>query len=759
MGGREAGQYKGIIGAIGLFMVFVAGVFGLNFYMAERLTTDGGGVTLAGEQSMLAERLMKNLMMLEGRLVAGDPVEDAQLALRRAAGSFDSILSAMQGGGNATGPAGNSVFLKPISTFTGQGLLQDASRSWEIFKEALDPVLAFDGVVYAERSSEFYTPAGAEFTGLVESAVKVGSAQIEPIITAMRRLVRHLEAEAANRVAQLRLIQGGAVAVALALFVFIAVYFGRKISREERAASQARQETDNILKTVSEGLFLLDKNMNIGSTHSQAMERIFRKKSFADSKFERMLRDIVPEKTLKTALDFVGLLWTDRVNARLVKNLNPLSEVEVHFDDGSGGFETQYLQFDFNRVKQDGKLLHILVTVTDVTQRVLLARELEESQTQSKEQLDLLLSILHVEPSQLLAFLEDTDTSMKMVNTILKEPARDEAAFRSKLDGIFRQIHSMKGEAAALGLGTVEHNAHEFEELLNDMRGRDRLNGNDFLPLAVRLDHLFNHLDQVRDLVSRLAELRMAIQNTPVEAARPPHVAAVPDFRPAGDNPGQTANLGTAGEVAEAGRSVSMSLGTSQSMVSGGLVGALENLVERIAGETGKKVQLQCKGLGDSEIPSVYRKAVKEMAVQFVRNAVIHGIEEPAARQSSGKPDAGRLCIAFNPDPNGGHEMVIEDDGAGLDATEIRSKAVARGLIGQEEADAMDNGRAFSLIFRAGFSTVDEANKDAGRGVGLDLVRHRVRELGGRLRLSSAKGRRTEFRVTLPAADSQADVA
>jgi signal transduction histidine kinase len=740
-------------------MVFVAGVFGLNFYMAERLTTDGGGVTLAGEQSMLAERLMKHLMMLEGRLVAGDPVEEAQLSLRRSAGSFDSILSAMQGGGNATGASGNSVYLKPISTFTGQGLLQDAARSWGIFKDALDPVLEFDGVVYAERSDEFYTPTGAEFTGMVEEAVRVGSEQIEPIIVAMNRLVRHLEAEAANRVSQLRIIQAAAVAVALALFIFIAVFFGRKIAREERHAAQARQETDNILKTVSEGLFLLDKDMVIGSTHSQAMESIFRKKNFAGNKFERMLRDIVPDKTLKTALDFVGLLWTDRVNERLVRNLNPLNEVEVHFDDGNGGFQTHYLQFDFNRVRQDGKLLHILVTVTDVTQRVLLARELEESQTHSKEQLDLLLSILHVEPSQLLAFLEDTDTSMKMVNTILKEPARDEDAFRSKLDGIFRQIHSMKGEAAALGLGTVENNAHDFEELLNDMRGRDRLNGNDFLPLAVRLDQLFQHLDQVRDLVSRLAELRIAIQNVPAEAARPAPLASVPPAEWPADNPGATASLRAIGAGSSAVSGVSKNLGASQSMVSGGLVGALESLVERISGETGKSVQLHCKGLADGEIPPAYRKPVKEMAVQFVRNAVIHGIEDPEIRQACGKAGVGRLSIAFGTDPNGGYEMVIEDDGAGLDATAIRARAVACGLISQDEADSLDNSKVFSLIFRAGFSTVEEAGRDAGRGVGLDLVRHRVRELGGRLRLSSAKGRRTEFRVSLPEPSSRADVA
>ena len=136
-------------------MVFVAGVFGLNFYMAERLTTDGGGVTLADEQSMLAERLMKHLMLLEGRLVAGDPVDEAQLALRRSSRSFDSILTAMQGGGNATGASGNSVYLKPISTFTGQGLLQDAARSWSIFRDALDPVLPLAAVVEGAALARF----------------------------------------------------------------------------------------------------------------------------------------------------------------------------------------------------------------------------------------------------------------------------------------------------------------------------------------------------------------------------------------------------------------------------------------------------------------------------------------------------------------------------------------------------------------------------------------------------------------------------
>ena len=101
-----------------------------------------------------------------------------------------------------------------------------------------------------------------------------------------------------------------------------------------------------------------------------ALNSIFRREDFEKMTFDALLHGIVPEKTLRTAMDYVALLWGERVNEKLVKTINPLNEVEVHFDSRHGGFDTHFLEFDFNRVKSDGSLSHLLVTVNDVTKRV-----------------------------------------------------------------------------------------------------------------------------------------------------------------------------------------------------------------------------------------------------------------------------------------------------------------------------------------------------------------------------------------------------
>ena len=127
---------------------------------------------------------------------------------------------------------------------------------------------------------------------------------------------------------------------------------------------------------ANQGLFLLDKKLNIGSERSEALERIFHRTDFDKMSFERLLRGIVPDKVLDTALEYVKLMWGERVNEKLIKTINPLGEVEVSIDSGNGQLETQFLEFDFNRVHSDGQMARLLVTVIDVTRRVELAREL-----------------------------------------------------------------------------------------------------------------------------------------------------------------------------------------------------------------------------------------------------------------------------------------------------------------------------------------------------------------------------------------------
>jgi two-component system chemotaxis sensor kinase CheA len=529
---------------------------------------------------------------------------------------------------------------------------------------------------------------------------------------------------------------------AAGVFIGILFYFFRHVRREELLASRARKETTDILHTVNEGLFLLGRDLKIGSERSQALSAIFHRDDFAGTSFDVLLKEMVPEKTLATALDYVGLLWGERVNEKLVKTINPLAEVEVHFQNAGGGYDTHFLEFDFTRVKSEGTLSHLLVTVNDVTKRVLLARELQESQEKSQAQMDLLLRILHIDPENLTSFLGDSEVSLKIINSILKEPAREEAAFRAKIDGIFRQVHAVKGEAATLGLKTVEERAEAFEESLNEFRTRPTLSGSDFLPLVVKLDDLFGHLTQMREMVTRLVDLRQAI------GAQAAAAAAVEPVE-------QRVSAESAALLADAREEEHLSASTVlQHQEVSALKQALENLVQRLCSSQGKQVELRVSDL--ERVPEYYRRAVKDIAIQLVRNAVVHGIELPAERQAMKKPAGGTLTLEFADKGSAGFELVVQDDGRGLQLDKIKEVAVARGLLSSTQATEMDSRQTMALIFRPGFSTAEEVTSDAGRGAGMDLVRACVAELGGRIGMSSAAGRFAKFKVWLPASASVA---
>ncbi|HKE94052.1 MAG TPA: ATP-binding protein, partial [Povalibacter sp.] len=314
---------------------------------------------------------------------------------------------------------------------------------------------------------------------------------------------------------------------------------------------------------------------------------------------------------------------------------------------------------------------------------------------------------------------------------------REESAFRAKIDGIYRQVHAVKGEAAALGLKTVEQRAHAFEESLNDLKGRPSLSGSDFLPLVVKLDDLFNHLAQVREMLSRLVDLHQAIasRRTAGGQVAPEKV----DAWLAGKHD-QTMSMKALPQQPQQAETGDPAVGLERT---------LEDLAARVASTHSKRVTLKCSGL--QQIPEAYKRAVKDITIQLVRNAVVHGIETPDQRARAQKSESGLLGVEFTQRGSEGFELVVQDDGRGLQLDRIKEVAVERGLITQAQAALLDPRQTMALIFRPGFSTADRVTTDAGRGAGMDLVRILVAELGGRVGLASAGGRFSKFKIWLPA--------
>ena len=177
-----------------------------------------------------------------------------------------------------------------------------------------------------------------------------------------------------------------------------------------------------------------------------------------------------------------------------------------------------------------------------------------------------------------------------------------------------------------------------------------------------------------------------------------------------------------------------------------GLASRLRRIVRQSARQLGKKVELDLVG-ADGEMDRTVIDRIIAPLEHMLRNAIAHGIEQPAQRQESGKQETGSITISFDRE---GPEIVlrIEDDGAGIDVDAVRERAVERGLM-QADSTLADID-VMQFILQTGFSTATEVTQISGRGVGMDVVNSEVKQLGGSLHIASTAGEGTLFTVRLP---------
>lgn len=172
----------------------------------------------------------------------------------------------------------------------------------------------------------------------------------------------------------------------------------------------------------------------------------------------------------------------------------------------------------------------------------------------------------------------------------------------------------------------------------------------------------------------------------------------------------------------------------------------MARLVRDLGKKSDKVVELILSG-EDTELDRKVVEDINDPLMHMIRNAVDHGLEPPDARVAAGKPPVGRLSLsAYH---QGGNIVIaIGDDGRGLDADRILSKAVAQGLVGPKES--LQPADIYPLIFRPGFSTAEKVTEISGRGVGMDVVRRNIDALRGRVDIQTTLGAGTTFFIKLP---------
>jgi two-component system chemotaxis sensor kinase CheA len=151
----------------------------------------------------------------------------------------------------------------------------------------------------------------------------------------------------------------------------------------------------------------------------------------------------------------------------------------------------------------------------------------------------------------------------------------------------------------------------------------------------------------------------------------------------------------------------------------------------------------------ETELDRQVLDLIKDPLTHMVRNSADHGLEDPAERRRAGKPEKGTIRLsAFH---EGGHIVIqIADDGRGLDTGRIKAKAIAGGLVSQSEVEKMTEAQIHRFIFRPGFSTAERVTSLSGRGIGMDIVRANIDQIGGTIDVQSASGAGSSFSIKIP---------
>ena len=355
-------------------------------------------------------------------------------------------------------------------------------------------------------------------------------------------------------------------------------------------------------------------------------------------------------------------------------------------------------------------------------------------------------------------------------------------ADRARLDSIFRFVHTVKGSCGFLDLPRLGRLSHAAEDVLAAVRDGKRV------PDTAMVNAVLAIVDRIAELVEAIdggTALDDSSEDLLIAALAPDAapVVAVPSITP----------------TRAASRSVRLNVDLLDHMMSGmsemvlarnelarrlrdgnvdprveaalerlsltvadmrdtvtrtrmqkidALFSALPRMVRDTSAELGKTVNLVIEG-ADVELDREMIELMRDPLVHIIRNSIDHGIEAPAGRRAAGKREAGRLVVSAR---QSGNQILIEiaDDGAGINVARIVAKAAEQRLHSVTELALMGDAAKLDLIFAAGLSSRDTVTATSGRGVGMDVVRANIEQIGGRIVLTNDPGRGLRIVIHVP---------
>jgi two-component system chemotaxis sensor kinase CheA len=387
----------------------------------------------------------------------------------------------------------------------------------------------------------------------------------------------------------------------------------------------------------------------------------------------------------------------------MLDEINPLNE--LHYVNKLTG-EKKVFQCAFSTVERDRGEVFVLVTVYDITIRVELQQRLAEEEGRRQEEMQSFFELIQVEPDVFNDFEQDMEHEFDTIDKTLKN---DTLTAHDALVKVYQSVHAIKSNAVILGLSIFGNKMHNLESKIKKMR---EIEGDvpfgDMLELTMDIEKISAEKERFKDIIEKLESY--GGRNSGEQAVKKQNVTV--------------------------------------------LVESLAKATSKAAEDSEKQINFIATDIDAEAIEKGPRREIKDILMQLIRNSAIHGIETPDVRKANGKNETGVIKLSNKAaDDKKNIHIRLSEDGKGLDYGKIAEKALGKGLIKQEDMNNQD--LLMKAIFAPGFSTAEVEGVHAGRGIGLNLVRDRLKDINGTIKLRSQAGKGILFFVSIPMIQQQ----
>jgi len=446
------------------------------------------------------------------------------------------------------------------------------------------------------------------------------------------------------------------------IYEWISILKDRKEEELKAELAQERDMIQTMKDNIDQGIFLMDKDLNILPQYSLPLVTIF---SYYHSDLTgKNLLDILnasfDSKQLQIMKGYFAMVFSKTKTAKVLDAANPISEFEYKVDDS-----IKYLSSRFYLIEQAHSEPVIIGMIQDISREKEIERELQEQKNIQELEMKNLFDVIKIDPVVFQNFIEDTESNFNYINSILKDRTLSEKQVVTK---IFQNVHAIKSNALILDMENLANKLHVLEDEIKLISGKDTVVVNDILGLAVKIEEFMQEMDSYTAITKKITAYKITNQ-----------IDAI-------------------------------------------LVNSIIKAAEKLAAESNKKLKVSAGEIDLNILESKLRKPIKDILFQCLRNSIYHGIEPAEERMRKKKNPQGLLTFSIK-NIDGKAVIIFSDNGSGLDWLKLKKKYLEKNPDSKNIDKKVLLGSIFMPEFSTASETSTAAGRGVGLSLVKDLVK------------------------------------